>query len=416
MNPYLIFIFAVILAGYVIDLTVAIVNLRSLDPHLPEEFDKLYDRERYKKSQNYTRVTTTFSMVRETVSTAFTVAFILISGFNWVDGLARGFGMGTIVTGVIFTAILLLLTTFAEIPFSIYTTFVIEDRFGFNRTTPATFILDMAKGMVLTAVVGGPVLALVLWFFEKGGSWAWLYCWIGVVSVMMIIQFIAPVWIMPLFNKFTPLDAGELKEAVTDYAAREQFKIQGIYTMDGSKRSTKLNAFFTGFGQFRRIVFFDTLVEKLSVGEIVAVLAHEMGHNKLKHVFKMLAASIVQIGIMFLILSAFINNRGLFDAFGMTHVSIYASLVFFGFLYSPISMLLSVIFNIFSRRHEFQADRYALTSTGELEMMISALKKLSVTNLANLTPHPLHVFLNYSHPPVLERIKALRTLAAEKDR
>jgi STE24 endopeptidase len=416
MNPYLIFIFAVILAGYVIDLTVAIVNLRSLDPHLPEEFDKLYDRERYKKSQNYTRVTTTFSMVRETVSTAFTVAFILISGFNWVDGLARGFGMGTIVTGVIFTAILLLLTTFAEIPFSIYTTFVIEDRFGFNRTTPATFILDMAKGMVLTAVVGGPVLALVLWFFEKGGSWAWFYCWIGVVSVMMIIQFIAPVWIMPLFNKFTPLDAGELKEAVTDYAAREQFKIQGIYTMDGSKRSTKLNAFFTGFGQFRRIVFFDTLVEKLSVGEIVAVLAHEMGHNKLKHVFKMLAASIVQIGIMFLILSAFINNRGLFDAFGMTHVSIYASLVFFGFLYSPISMLLSVIFNIFSRRHEFQADRYALTSTGELEMMISALKKLSVTNLSNLTPHPLHVFLNYSHPPVLERIKALRTLAAEKDR
>jgi STE24 endopeptidase len=416
MNPYLIFIFAVILAGYVIDLTVAIVNLRSLDPHLPEEFDKLYDRERYKKSQNYTRVTTTFSMVRETVSTAFTVAFILISGFNWVDGLARGFGMGTIVTGVIFTAILLLLTTFAEIPFSIYTTFVIEDRFGFNRTTPATFILDMAKGMVLTAVVGGPVLALVLWFFEKGGSWAWLYCWIGVVSVMMIIQFIAPVWIMPLFNKFTPLDAGELKEAVTDYAAREQFKIQGIYTMDGSKRSTKLNAFFTGFGQFRRIVFFDTLVEKLSVGEIVAVLAHEMGHNKLKHVFKMLAASIVQIGIMFLILSAFINNRGLFDAFGMAHVSIYASLVFFGFLYSPISMLLSVIFNIFSRRHEFQADRYALTSTGELEMMISALKKLSVTNLSNLTPHPLHVFLNYSHPPVLERIKALRTLAAEKDR
>ncbi len=416
MNPYLIFILAVILAGYIIDLVVAIVNLRSLDPHLPEEFAKLYDRGRYKKSQNYTRVTTTFSVVRETVSTALTMIFILIGGFNWVDGLARGFGLGTIATGLIFTAILLLLTTIAEMPFSIYTTFVIEDRFGFNRTTPATFILDLIKGMVLTAIVGGPVLALVLWFFEKEGAWAWLYCWIGVVSVMMIIQLIAPVWIMPLFNKFTPLKEGELKEAVTDYAAREQFKIQGIYTMDGSKRSTKLNAFFTGVGKFRRIVFFDTLVEKLSVGEIVAVLAHEMGHYKLKHVFKMLAASIVQMGIMFLILSAFINNRGLFDAFGMAHGSIYASLVFFGFLYSPISMLLSIIFNIFSRRHEFEADRYALTSTGQAEMMISALKKLSVTNLSNLTPHPLHVFLNYSHPPVLERIKALRTMADEKGR
>ncbi|MEA3233024.1 MAG: M48 family metallopeptidase [Thermodesulfobacteriota bacterium] len=407
MNPYLIFILAVILIGYILDLTISIVNLSSLDPRLPDEFIDVLDGERYAQSQNYTRTTTTFSMIKETATTTLTIAFILIGGFNWVDMLARGFGLNTISTGLIFTAILLVIVACLEMPFSIYATFVIEERFGFNQTTRGTFILDLAKGIVLTVVIGGPVLAFVLWFFEKGGSWAWLYCWMGVVAAMMVIQFLAPVLIMPLFNKFTPLEDGELKETVTNYAAREKFQIKGIYTMDGSKRSTKLNAFFTGFGRFRRIVFFDTLVEKLSTGEIVAVLAHEMGHSKLKHIFKMLAASILQMGILFFILSLFINNRGLFAAFQMEHVSIYASLIFFGFLYSPISMLLSVIFNIFSRRHEFQADRYALNSTGRPEMLISALKKLSITNLSNLTPHPLHVFLNYSHPPVLERIKAL---------
>ena len=408
MNQYLIFILAVILIGYFLDLTISIVNLRSLDSRLPDEFIDVLDGQRYAKSQNYTRTTTTFSVIKETTTAVLTVAFILIGGFNWVDGLTRGFGMGPISTGLIFTAILLLFVASAGMPFSIYATFVLEERFGFNQTTPGTFVLDLAKGIVLSVVIGGPVLAFILWFFEKGGSWAWLYCWIGVVATMMVIQFLAPVLIMPLFNKFTPLEDGELKETVTNYSAGENFKIKGVYTMDGSRRSTKLNAFFTGFGKFRRIVFFDTLVEKLSIGEIVAVLAHEMGHYKLKHVFKMLTASILQMGILFFILSLFINNRGLFAAFQMEHVSIYASLIFFGFLYSPISMMLSVIFNIFSRRHEFQADRYALNSAGRPEMLISALKKLSITNLSNLTPHPLHVFLNYSHPPVLERIKALR--------
>jgi len=408
MNPYLIFILSVILIGYILDLIISIANLKSLDPHLPEEFTDIFDDERYAKSQHYTRTTTTFSIIKETASTLLTVVFILIGGFNWMDGLARGFGLGPIGTGLIFIAILLLGTTVIGLPFSIYGTFVIEERFGFNKTTPATFIIDAIKAVALTLIIGGPVMALILWFFEKGGSWAWLYCWIGVVGVTMVIQLIAPVLIMPLFNKFTPLEDGDLKETVTHYAAGEKFKIKGIYTMDGSKRSTKLNAFFTGFGKFRRIVFFDTLVEKLSTDEIVAVLAHEMGHYKLKHVFKMLAASILQMVILFFILSVFINNRGLFAAFGMEHVSIYASLIFFGFLYSPISMLLSVIFNIFSRRHEFQADRYARSSTGRADMLVSALKKLSITNLSNLTPHPVHVFLNYSHPPVLERIKALR--------
>ncbi len=213
---------------------------------------------------------------------------------------------------------------------------------------------------------------------------------------------------MPLFNKFTPLDDGELKEKITSYANGQQFAMQGIFTMDGSKRSSKLNAFFTGFGKFRKIVFYDTLVEKLSTDEIVAVLAHEMGHFKLKHIFIMLLSSIIQTGIMFFLLSLTLSNSNLFQAFGMSNVSTYASLIFFGFLYSPVNLLVSILFNIISRKHEYEADAYAAKTTNMPEKLISGLKQLSQENLSNLTPHPFHVFLHYSHPPVLERIDALR--------
>ncbi len=412
MNGYLLFILAVILAGYLLEGLVSYLNLRSLDPDLPVEFRDVFDREKYARSQEYTRVTTRFSLLESTVMTAATVFFILIGGFNWIDTLARSFHFGTIVTGLIFTGLLVLLSGMISLPFSIYSTFVIEERFGFNTTSARTFVLDLLKGVALGIIIGSPVLAFVLWFFETGGPSAWLYSWLAVVAVIIILQFLAPVIIMPLFNTFTPLEEGELKERITAYARQQKFRIQGIYTMDGSKRSTKLNAFFTGFGRFRRIVFFDTLVEKLTTGEIVAVLAHEMGHFKKKHIFKMMAASILQMGIMFSILSLFLNNEGLFDAFGMEHLSLYASLVFFGFLYSPISMLLSIVFNIFSRRHEYEADAYAAASTGRPADLVSGLKKLSLANLTNLTPHPLHVFLHYSHPPVLARIRALQSLEA----
>ena len=276
-----------------------------------------------------------------------------------------------------------------------------------------TYVLDGLKAILLSVVLGGPLLACILWFFETSGSYAWLYCWTAAVAFILVVQFLAPVLIMPLFNKFIPLAEGELKEAITRYAAKQHFAIQGIYTMDGSKRSTRVNAFFTGFGRFRRIVFFDTLMDKLATNEIVAVLAHEMGHYKLKHILTMMVLSILQMGIMFFILSLFLGNPGLFDAFGMEHVSVYASLVFFGFLYAPLSTLIGIGFNGFSRRNEYQADRFAAISGGEGEALISGLKKLSVSNLTNLTPHPLNVMLNYSHPPVLARILALRQLPTQ---
>ena len=411
MNPYLTFILTVLILGYLLNLVVAILELRSLDPELPPEFSDIYNREKYHQSQLYTRVSTRFSQVHDTIILVITITFILAGGFNQVDVMARSFGMSPIPTGLLFTGILALLSTIIGLPFSLYSTFVIEERFGFNKTTLKIFLLDLVKSVILALCIGGPLLAAVLWFFQAAGNLAWFYCWLAVTVFILILQFLAPVLIMPLFNKFTPLEDGELKKRITDYARAQQFAIKGIYTMDGSKRSTRLNAFFTGFGRFRRIVFFDTLVDKLNTDEIVAVLAHEMGHFKHKHIFKMMAASVLQMGIMFYILSLFLGNGQLFAAFGMEHISIYGSLFFFGFLYAPVSTLLSIFFNLFSRKHEFEADAWAVTSTGRVQGLINGLKKLSVHNLSNLTPHPFNVFLNYSHPPVLQRIRAIKQLS-----
>jgi STE24 endopeptidase len=410
MNGYLLCILSILLLGYLLDLTVALLNLRSLRPELPLEFAGVYDADQYARSQEYTRVTTRFSLIHNTVSLILTLVFILMGGFNLLDLAARSFALSSIPTGLLFTGLLALLSTALNLPFSVYSTFVIEQRFGFNTTTVATFILDGLKALLLAIVLGGPLLAAILWFFETSGPMAWLFCWIAAVAFILVAQFLAPVVIMPLFNKFVPLAEGELKEAITRYAAAQQFALQGIYTMDGSKRSTRANAFFTGFGRFRRIVFFDTLMDKLAPSEIVAVLAHEMGHYKLKHIPVTMALSILQMGLLFFILSLFLGNQGLFAAFGMEHLSVYAGLVFFGFLYAPISTLLAIGFHAFSRRNEYQADRFAAQTGADGEALISGLKKLSVSNLSNLTPHPLHVFLNYSHPPILARIEALRRL------
>lgn len=415
MNLWLGFILTIIVLHFILDIVVSKLNIKALSPQLPEEFLDIYDGEKYRKSQNYTRRTTSFSLFENSVSTCLTIIFLLAGGFNFIDQFARSFDLGPVLTGIIFTGCLMLLSFFAGLPFSIYSTFKIEAEFGFNRTTPTTFITDILKGILLSVVIGAPILGLILWFFGSSGDSAWLYCWLGVIFFSIVLQFLAPVIIMPLFNKFTPLEEGQLKDKIMTYANKENFKIQGIFTMDGSKRSSKLNAFFTGFGKFRKIVFFDTLVEKLSDDEIVAVLAHEMGHFKKRHILKMIGASILQTGLMFFLLSYFIENPGLFKAFGMEELSIYASLIFFAFLYSPINTLLSIIFNYFSRVHEFEADQYAAITTKKPGILVQGLKKLSCENLANLTPHPLMVFFSYSHPPVLERIRALNTTTTKHD-
>jgi STE24 endopeptidase len=410
MNYFLIIILAVLIGTYLLDLVVDTLNARHVKTELPEEFRDCYDADKYKKAQEYLRENTRFGIVSDSIVTPVTIAFILFGGFNFVDQFARSFNLGSILTGLIFAGVLMLASQILLIPFSIYSTFVIEERYGFNKTTPKTFVLDILKTCLLGAVIGVIILSVVLWFFEKAGPWAWLYCWVAITLFQLFLMFIAPVVIMPLFNKFFPLEEGDLKNAINDYAGAQNFKMKGVFTMDGSKRSTKSNAFFTGFGKFRRIVLFDTLIEKHTTEELVSVLAHEMGHYKKRHILKSMIISILTTGLMFYILSLFISNRDLFAAFRMQEISIYASLLFFAFLYSPIEMILSVFGNMLSRRNEYEADSYSVKTYKKPLSMIAALKKLSVENLSNLTPHPLKVFLNYSHPPVLERIRAIRKM------
>ncbi|MFH1491249.1 MAG: M48 family metallopeptidase, partial [Pseudomonadota bacterium] len=412
MNIYLAIILFILIGQYFLDLVIDLLNVRTLQTDLPVEFEGVYDAEKYKKSQEYLKDNTRLGIIGDSVNTPAIIAFILLGGFNLVDRFARSFELGPIPTGLIFAAALLLAFYIFNIPFSIYSTFVIEEKYGFNRTTPKTYILDILKGGILVAVIGSIILSGVLWFFARAGSWAWIICWLAVFLFQVFLMFLAPVLIMPIFNKFTPIEEGELKETVETYAKAQGFKIKGLFTMDGSKRSTKSNAFFTGFGKYRRIVLFDTLIDRHTVDELVAVLAHEMGHYKKGHILKALFISFITTGFLFYILSIFMNSKGLFAAFRMEEISLYAGLFFFGFLYTPIEMVLSVFGHMLSRKHEYEADAYAVETFGRPEAMITALKKLSVDNLSNLTPHPLKVFMSYSHPPVLDRIKAIRNMGA----
>ncbi|SDP73364.1 M48 family metallopeptidase [Desulforhopalus singaporensis] len=407
MNVWLVAVVLILLGSFILETTVAVLNIRALVPTLPDHFKSIYEQSEYSRSQAYTRSTTRLGIVENCWSTSLTLLFLLFGGFNVIDIWARALDLGEIATGLIFGGVLVLLVSAAALPFSVYATFVIEERYGFNRTTVRTYMLDLIKTALLSIVIGAPLFGGIIWFFSATGQYGWVYCWIGVCCFSLLVQYLAPVLIMPLFNKFTPLEQGELRNKIEKYLEQEDFYIQGIFTMDGSKRSSKLNAFFTGFGRFRKIVFYDTLIEKLDDEEIVAVLAHEMGHFKLDHIQKMMAATIVQTGIMFYLLSLFLTVPEVAYAFKMEHPSVYSSLIFFGFLYSPVNIGVSVAFNIFSRKHEYEADHYGATSTKSPDFLISGLKKLSKANLSNLTPHPLNVFIHYSHPPVLQRITKL---------
>ena len=410
MNLYAIIILVALLGNYILELISDLLNLKALDPNLPEEFSEVYDQDNYQKSQDYTRVKTNFGFVVGIINLSILLVFWLAGGFNQLDLLVRGWGFGAIATGLTYLGILLLAKTLISLPFKIYSTFVVEERFGFNKTTTATLIADLFKGLLLTVILGGPLLGGVLYIFEKGGNGAWFYCWIVVTAFILIVQFIAPTWIMPLFNKFTPLDEGELKKSIFNFADSVDFSLENVFVMDGSKRSSKSNAFFTGFGKNKRIALFDTLIEKQSVKELVAILAHEIGHYKKRHILQGMIISIIHTGVMLYLLSIFFSHQGLFEAFYMENMSVYAGLIFFGMLFTPIELVLSLLMHILSRHNEYEADRFAVDNTSNSHDMISALKKLSVHNLSNLTPHPFSVFLHYSHPPLLERIQAIKEI------
>ncbi len=416
MNLYAWIILSALLVEYFLNLAADLLTLKTLNPNLPEEFQGFYDEVTYRKSQEYTRASTRFGILTSTIQLAATLLFWFCGGFNALDVWVRSFGFGPVITGLIYIGILLLLVGALSLPFHIYQTFAIEERFGFNKTTPRTFILDLIKIIGLSIALGGPLLGGILAFFQYAGPNAWIACWAVSAGFILLVQFIAPTWIMPLFNKFQPLEEGELKSRLMAYAQSVRFPLEGIYVMDGSRRSTKSNAFFTGFGNHKRIALFDTILKNHTPEEILAILAHEIGHYKKRHMQFGLVVSIAHMGVIFYLLSIFLTHKGLFDAFHMRHMSIYAGLIFFGMLYSPVELILSLFLNALSRRHEYQADRFAAESTGLADTMITALKRLSAHNLSNLTPHPLDTLLRASHPLVLKRIKALRQIAASKPR
>ena len=408
MNIFLIIILATVIFSFLLEMITDYLNLKSLKPELPAEFSDVFDREKYAQSQNYTQVNTRFSMITSSVDLAALLGFWFLGGFNLLDLFIRSFGFSSIINGILFIGALLLLKGLISLPFSLYHTFVIEEKFGFNKTTVKTFILDMVKGLLLGLIIGVPLLSAVLYFFESAGDAAWLICWISLSLFSLILQYIAPTWIMPLFNRFTPLEDGELKSSIMKYAQSVNFPVKDVFVMDGSKRSSKSNAFFTGFGKNKRIALFDTLIAQHTVEELTAVIAHEIGHYKKKHIQQGMIISMLHSGVLFFVMSLFLNNRDLFGAFFMENISVYAGLIFFGMLYAPIELLLGIVMQVVSRKNEFEADAYAVETYGNPSAMVDSLKKLSVNNLSNLTPHPLNVFLNYSHPPVMARITAIR--------
>lgn len=409
MNIYFAVIITSLIISWLLGVTSDFLNARAMTPAPPQEFRDVFDADTYRQSQEYTQASMKFSSLTDSFNTAVILIVILFGGFNLLDRILRSLDLSALSTGLIYIGALGLISGTMSLPFEAYHTFVLEKKFGFNTTSVKTFITDRLKGLFLTGLIGGILVAAILLFLREAGQYAWLYCWGFAVAISLGLTYIAPTWILPMFNKFTPLEKGELRSALETYAKSVGFELSGIFVMDGSKRSTKSNAFFTGFGKRRRIALFDTLIKEMTADEIVAVLAHEVGHAKLGHIKKRLFTGILKTGAIFYLMSLFLDSRPLFDAFGMEQVSVYAGLVFFVLLYTPLSLVLSVISNRVSRTHEYEADAFAATTTKHPRSMISALKKLSASNLSNLTPHPLTVWLGYSHPPVLDRIQALKT-------
>ncbi|WP_248724920.1 M48 family metallopeptidase [Seonamhaeicola sp. ML3] len=400
-------IIAIIVINFIVDKVLDALNAKHFNDALPKDLHDVYDETEYKTSQNYKTTKYKFGMLTSTFSIILTLGFLLLDGFEFVDNIARSLSTNPIVIALIFFGIIMIASDILTTPFSYYSTFVIEEKFGFNKTTKKTFVLDKIKGWLMSAVLGGGILALIIWFYNATGKNFWLYAW-GLVTVFTVfMNMFYSKLIVPLFNKQTPLEAGSLRDKISAYAKTVGFKLDKIFVIDGSKRSTKANAYFSGFGSEKRVTLYDTLINDLDDEEIVAVLAHEVGHYKKKHIIFNLVASVLLTGLTLYILSLFISNPILSQALGVETASFHIGLIAFMLLYSPISEITGLIMNIFSRKFEYQADDYA-KSTYKGEPLITSLKKLSKNSLSNLTPHPAYVFMHYSHPTLLQRIKNLR--------
>ena len=409
MQPSTLFYILIIILviNFIFDKILDSLNAKHFNDDIPENLKDVYEEEEYKKSQAYKKTNYKFGNINSLFSIVLTLAFFFLDGFEIVDNIARSYTENNILIALIFFGIIMIGSDILSTPFSYYRTFVIEEKFGFNKTTKKTFILDKIKGILMTAILGGGVLSLIIWFYQLTGANFWLYAW-GLVTVFSVfMNMFYSKLIVPLFNKQTPLEEGNLKDSITKYADKVGFKLDKIFVIDGSKRSTKANAYFSGFGAQKRITLYDTLINELEEEEIVAVLAHEVGHYERKHIIFNLISSILLTGLTLFILSLFINSPILSEALGVSTHSFHIGLIAFGILYSPISELTGLLMNYISRRFEYQADNYA-KETYKGEPLISSLKKLSKKSLSNLTPHPTYVFVHYSHPTLLQRVQNLQ--------
>lgn len=393
---------SILIISFIVDKVLDALNAKHYKDPIPPELSDVYEEEDYLKSQNYKKANDRFSSIASSISLVVTLFFFYLDGFAFVDEWARTFSDNTIIIALLFFGSIMFVSDLLSTPFSYYHTFIIEEKFGFNKTTLKTFLVDKIKGWLISAILGGLLLSTIIWFYEAVGSNFWLYAW-GIIAVFVFFMnmFYARL-IVPLFNKQTPLSDGSLKTKIQDYAQKVGFKLDKIVVIDGSKRSTKANAYFSGFGSEKRVTLFDTLIKDLEEEEIVAVLAHEVGHYKRKHILFNLIISILIMGFTFWLLSLFIGNPILSEALNVASPSFHIGLIAFGILYSPISELTGLIMNFISRIFEYQADNYA-KETFDAAPLISGLKKLNKNSLSNLTPHPAYVFVYYSHPTLLQR-------------
>ncbi|QSE96000.1 M48 family metallopeptidase [Fulvivirga lutea] len=384
-----------------------LINLKARKRNLTEEAKEFYDEETYARSQEYQSVRSKFSFLSSSISFIASILILALGGFGYLDSLLRPMIESELVLSLAYFGVLYILADLFSLPFSLYSTFVIEERFGFNKTTLKTFVLDKVKGYVLAAIIGGLLLSALIFLIQTLGNSFWIYFWVIAAVFILFTNLFYTSLILPLFNKLTPLEDGELKDRIIQYANSVNFPLDNIYVIDGSKRSSKANAFFSGLGKTKKIVLYDTLINNHTIDELVAVLAHEVGHFKKKHIVFGLFISIGQIGLMLFIMSLLIFDKETSLALGGSQWAIHLNLLAFGILYSPISTVLGILGNMLSRKNEFEADDYAKSTFDSLSLQ-KALKKLSVDNLSNLYPHPAYVFVHYSHPPLLTRLANLR--------
>lgn len=400
-------ILGIFIADFIFERFLGYLNTTRWSSILPDELKGIYDEKAYKKQQDYSRDNYRFDRYPSYLNFILTALVLYFGLLGWWDTyIFENITQSSILQALVFFGSIAFVADIVGMPFSWYAVFNIEERYGFNKMTPKTFIADKLKSWLLGAILGGGVLALVILIYNKVPEYFWLFAWglISFISILLAMFYTS--LILPLFNKQTPLESGSLRDKIEAFSSKAGFKLDNIYIMDGSKRSTKANAFFSGLGPRKRVVLYDTLVADLSEEEIVAVLAHEIGHQKKNHILKSTILSLINTGLMFYILSLFLANEKLCLALGAEQSSFHMSMIAFAILYTPISFVLGILMSVFSRKNEYEADAYAKENY-PAEYLISGLKKLSVKSLSNLRPHPFYVFCYFSHPTLLQRIARL---------